>query len=511
MSSILLPQDLRVRVLRDTPVGDGFVLYWMTGARRLSWNPALDRAFAWATTLQRPLLIFEPLRLGYRWASLRHHRFCADGMEEHARLLEGTPIGYFPYLEPQAGEGRGLLDALTQRAGVVVTDDAPVFFLPRMRRAAATRPGCRMEGVDGNGLLPLAEAGRDFTTAYSFRRHVQKRLPTWLAHGPEPEPLSTSRLQDLVTWGDPAQSGRDRLAGVLGEDLVQRWAPASSDLLADPELTALRGLDRSVPASPIRGGTGEARNRLEQFCARGLSGYGGGRNHPDQTHATGLSPHLHWGHISAHEILAGVLGREGWGVKDLSNELPSRKVDGRREGWWQLSDDAEAFLDQIVTWRELGYHTAWWMTETEEDPEAWESLPLWARTTLLEHADDPRPYSYTLEAFEEAKTHDPLWNAAQRQLREEGVIQNYLRMLWGKKILEWSTSPQEALATMVELNHRWAVDGRDPNSTSGITWVLGRYDRGWPERAIYGKVRSMSSDSTRRKVELRQYLRRFGS
>jgi deoxyribodipyrimidine photo-lyase len=195
----------------------------------------------------------------------------------------------------------------------------------------------------------------------------------------------------------------------------------------------------------------------------------------------------------------------------MARELPGRKVDGRREGWWELAGDVEAFLDQLLTWRELGYHTARWMTDAGEDPEAWESLPRWARTTLLEHADDPRPHRYTVDAFETARTHDPLWNAAQRQLREEGVIQNYLRMLWGKKILEWSPSPQEALDTMIHLNHRWAVDGRDPNSTGGITWVLGRYDRGWPERAIYGKVRSMSSDSTRRKVELRGYLRRFGS
>jgi deoxyribodipyrimidine photo-lyase len=195
----------------------------------------------------------------------------------------------------------------------------------------------------------------------------------------------------------------------------------------------------------------------------------------------------------------------------LAHELPRRKVDGRREGWWKLSEDGEAFLDQLVTWRELGFHTAWFMNDMGKDPEAWESLPAWARGTLLEHASDQRPHRYALEAFEAAGTHDPLWNAAQRQLQEEGIIQNYLRMLWGKKILEWSESPEAALEIMIHLNHRWALDGRDPNSTSGITWVLGRYDRGWPERAIYGKVRSMSSDSTRRKVELQAYLRRFGS
>jgi deoxyribodipyrimidine photo-lyase len=144
------------------------------------------------------------------------------------------------------------------------------------------------------------------------------------------------------------------------------------------------------------------------------------------------------------------------------------------------------------------------------DPEAFDTLPAWAVETLEAHAEDPRPHLYDLEAFEAARTHDSLWNAAQRQLREEGIIHNYLRMLWGKLILEWSDDPRTALDTMIHLNHRWALDGRDPNSTSGIMWTLGRYDRGWPERAVFGKVRSMTSASTRRKVELDRYLERFG-
>ena len=139
-----------------------------------------------------------------------------------------------------------------------------------------------------------------------------------------------------------------------------------------------------------------------------------------------------------------------------------------------------------------------------------ESLPDWAKATLAEHEHDPRPHMYSYEEFRDAATHDPLWNAAQRQLRSEGVIHNYLRMLWGKKILEWSRSPREAAEIMVDLNDRFALDGRDPNSYSGIYWCLGRYDRGWPERPVFGKVRPMSSQRTAKKVELADYLRRHG-
>lgn len=150
------------------------------------------------------------------------------------------------------------------------------------------------------------------------------------------------------------------------------------------------------------------------------------------------------------------------------------------------------------------------MASRREDHTRYESLPDWARATLEEHEGDPRPHLYSHQAFLEARTHDPLWNAAQRQLLSEGIIHNYLRMLWGKKILEWSSSPREALRIMIDLNDRFALDGRDPNSYSGIFWCLGRYDRGWTERPVYGKIRSMSSERTRKKVRLEGYLERFG-
>ena len=159
-----------------------------------------------------------------------------------------------------------------------------------------------------------------------------------------------------------------------------------------------------------------------------------------------------------------------------------------------------------MTWRELGLNFA----ARRDDAESYESLPPWALATLGKHAADSRPHVYSPDEFEQARTHDQLWNAAQRQLTLEGRIHNYLRMLWGKKILEWSPSPRAALETMVELNNRWALDGRDPNSTSGILWCLGRYDRPWgPERPVFGTVRFMSSANTARKLRVREYLSRY--
>ena len=182
------------------------------------------------------------------------------------------------------------------------------------------------------------------------------------------------------------------------------------------------------------------------------------------------------------------------------------KPNGKIQGYWNVGIDGEAFLDQLLTWREIGFNMCW----RESEYDRFESLPAWAKNTLNEHSKDARQYVYSLAQFENADTHDELWNAAQRQLVREGRIHNYLRMLWGKKILQWTASPQDALHIMIELNNKYALDGRDPNSYSGIFWVLGRYDRAWgPERPIFGKIRYMTSESTRSKYHVKQYIQQY--
>ncbi|MEO1337405.1 MAG: deoxyribodipyrimidine photolyase, partial [Myxococcota bacterium] len=224
--------------------------------------------------------------------------------------------------------------------------------------------------------------------------------------------------------------------------------------------------------------------------------------HPDQTTASGLSPWLHFGHLSVHEVFQSLVDQEKW-----SPDAVAPKASGSREGWWGMSVGAESFLDELITWREVGFN----MSSKREDYTAYESLPEWARKTLETHADDPRDHVYDLDTLENARTHDEIWNAAQTELVRTGRMHNYLRMLWGKKILEWSPHPRDALTVMIELNNKYALDGRNPNSYSGIFWVLGRYDRAWgPERPIYGKIRYMSSDNTKKKIRMTRYLSEYG-
>ncbi len=482
---------LRVARLNGLPVrADGdYVLYWMIAFRRTTWNYSLDRALGWAQRLQKPLVVLEALRCSYAWASDRLHRFVIQGMRANAARFAGSPVTYYPYVEPKPREGKGLMAALAEHAAVVITDDYPCFFLPQMTAAAARQCGVRMEAIDSNGILPVRATDHDFPTAYAFRRFLQKTLPAHLEVTPSANPLARLELPRL----------EELPAGV-----AQRWPAADCETLStETEALARLPIDHTVGSASFDGGEPAARTRMREFLTRRLSSYAEQRNHPDKDAASGLSPYLHFGHVSSHEILAEIIQRENWTPARLA-----ATANGAREGWWGLSAAAEAFLDQLVTWRELGFN----FCVHRPDYDQYESLPDWARQTLDKHARDRRAELYTPEEFERAATHDPLWNAAQWQLVRDGWLHNYLRMLWGKKILHWSATPREALATMTHLNNKYAVDGRDPNSYSGIFWTLGRYDRPWgPERPIFGTIRYMTSENTARKLRVREYLRRYGS
>lgn len=465
-----------------------YVVYWMTSSRRTNYNYALDRSMEIARELDKPLVVLEALRADYRWASERLHRFVIDGMADQVRAFDGTGVLYHPYVELIAGSGSGLIDALAAIACCVITDEFPAFFLPRMIHAAAERLSVRLESVDSIGIYPLHGTDREFARAHDLRRFLQRELKPFLSQAPQSDPLATNL----------------RPCPGLPAAITKRWPRADAKLLDAPGRDGgLRELpiDHGVLPAPQRGGSVAATECLRHFLGERAERYGKNRNQPDSDGSSGLSPYLHFGQLSVHQVFQELVAQEGWSPSDVSDVQS-----GKRDGWWGMSAAAEAFLDQLIIWRELGFQ----FCAKRPDYDRYESLPEWARISLDSHATDRRPWVYTLEQFERSATHDDLWNAAQNELRATGRMHNYLRMLWGKQILHWSESPHAALEIMIELNNKYALDGRDPNSYSGIGWALGRFDRAWgPERAVFGKIRYMTSASTRRKLRVNGYIERW--
>ncbi|MCS7022050.1 MAG: deoxyribodipyrimidine photolyase [Gemmataceae bacterium] len=498
-----------------TPDSRGrFVLYWMQTSRRLQSNYALEVAAGWAAQLGKPLVVYEGLKRNYPWANARHHAFALQGMRDNAAAARQLGLTYWPFVETPQYNGHGLLRQLAATACLIVTDDYPAYIVPAHLQALAGTLTVPLLAVDGNSLIPLRQLGptpvsagqlrhrwhRLFPQAWQQRASVQPHLPAVVRRAVEPPFPLWDVDQDL-------EQALDRI-----------------------------GVDRTVaPVPGTPGGTVAAHKRLRHFLTQGLPRYAEQRNHPDDPQhgaASGLSPYLRWGHLGVQEVVEAVLGPD-WTVGQLD---PS--ACGRREGFFSRDANVNAFLDELLIWRDVGYvwhyffrqqvleglgvpggtvswhtgtqpphfHFARWDFSVQRDDPLALVLPRWAYETLQRHAADRRAYCYSLEQWEAADTHDPLWNAAQQELRHAGRIHNYLRMLWGKKVLEWSATPLQAYLTLEHLNNKYALDGRDPNSYTGILWCFGLFDRPWgPERPVFGTVRYMSSENTARKFPLQGY------
>ncbi|MEO1023146.1 MAG: hypothetical protein AAFW89_11440 [Bacteroidota bacterium] len=471
----------------NEPNPDGeYVLYWMQINRRLHYNYALEYAVAWANKLNKPLLIYEALSVDYPWASDRFHKFIMQGMKENLEQCAQQGVSIFTYIEPTSGGGKGLFYQLADRACTIISDEYPVYIIKQHNERVAPRLSIPYITVDSNGIIPLGVTEKAPYSAYIFRKVMQKHFREGYEHPPKENPLD-----DLIN--------RDEV--VLPSDFLASY-PLAEPFFEDME-QSISGLpiDHTVGFVDMDGTRAGALERLDSFIRFDLMEYDEMRNHPDAKKASGLSPWLHFGKISEYEIVKAALQRQpaGWSLDNLTAN------GGKNTGFFNGDKSVQGFLDEVITWREVGFHFA----HHVPDYDKFESLPDWVHKTLDEHRQDKRQYVYSLEELAESRTHDEIWNAAQTELRTEGKMHNYLRMLWGKKIIEWTPDYETALEYLIELNNKYAVDGRDPNSYSGIFWCLGRFDRAWTERPVFGKLRFMSSDSTRKKIKMKEYLARY--
>lgn len=473
----------RLRAVNDSSYCNAngrYVLYWMQLYRRLDHNHALNHAAARAAELKVPLVVYEGLKLGYPWASWRLHAFILQGMQANRQAAARLGLNYWPFVETPASPGRGLLRRLAADAALIVTDDFPAFIIPEQTAALAARTDTPVLAVDGNCVVPLALLGAPVLAAAHLRHRLHRHFATAWRHRAATHPR-------------------------LGKSICRPVDPPFKIWDADDvdRFLATLPLDRTVPPLADRtGGAPAARKRLREFVTKRLRRFAEHRSEPaspERCPASGLSPYLHFGHISIEEVVARVLESVDWKPDQLS-----RCAAGKRQGFFCEDANVNSFLDEALTWRDTGFLWHWHRRADVAKLET--ALPAWAVATLSAHAGDARDPLYSAAELEAGATHDPLWNAAQRELVATGTIHNYLRMLWGKKIIEWTESPERAYQILVHLNNKYALDGRNPNSYSGILWCFGLFDHPWQERKIFGKVRYMSSENTARKFDLTEYL-----
>jgi deoxyribodipyrimidine photo-lyase len=440
----------RIQALNDAPVARGrFVLYWMQASVRATGNHALEHAIREANRLRQPVLAGFGLTADFPEANARHYTFLLEGLSDASRALarRGIPLVI------RRGAPDEVAADLARGASLVVTDRGYLRVQREWRARAAARVSCPLVQVESDVVVPVETAlGKEAYSAAVLRPRLQARLREFLV------PLRAT----AVRHGPPAR---------VPETLVLDDIPARVREL---------GVDASVPPVPgVRGGARAARARLESFLARGLARYAEDRNDPALAGQSGLSPYLHFGHISPLEIALAVGPRRGAG--------------------------ARAFLEELIVRRELSVN----FTHYHALYDRYECLPAWCRATLMQHARDPRPYRYSPEELEQGRTHDRYWNAAQMEMVLTGTMHGYLRMYWGKKLLEWTDRPEDAFALALRLNNRYQLDGRDPNGFAGVAWCFGKHDRPWAERPVFGLVRYMNARGLERKFDVEAYARRI--
>jgi deoxyribodipyrimidine photo-lyase len=419
----------------------------MQRAQRGIDNPALDVAVDAANTLGKPVVVFFAPR-PFPPANLRHYAFLAQGIPDIADALEKRGIGFILRRFPE----HSLLKFCAEAKPVlVVGDENPIRQAEGWRQTVAQKLKAPFWTVDADVIVPSRLLEKAQYAAHVIRPRLHARLREFLV------PPANSKAK--FGWTKPA--GMRSLS--LDCNLTEGW-----------------NLDRSVqPVSKWKGGSKEATRLLREFVRRRLAHYSRDRNHPELEGTSKLSPYLHFGHISP-----------------ITVALAIEKAEAPRA-------QKDAFLNQFIVWRELSVNLA----RFNPDYDNFECAEPWAHRTLAQHARDPRPIVYSEAQLENAETHDPLWNAAQMQMVASGWMHNYLRMYWAKKILEWAPSPALAHQIAVKLNDKYELDGRDPNGYAGIAWaILGKFDRPWFERPIFGQIRYMSAASTGKKFDSKKYI-----
>jgi len=422
----------------------------MQASQRTEYNHALEYAVQIANKIHRAVVVYFGLTDTFPEANERHYHFMLEGLKDVESSLSNKGIRMVVW---QTSPPDGAAE-LSKDASLVVVDRAYLRMQRTWRRHLARSIACPLVQVESNSVVPVETSSpKEEYSAATFRPKIQNKLHSFL-HSVEENYPEVDALQ-------------------LHFDSI--------DIIDPEKAISTLDIDRSVrKVEDFRGGTTEAKKRLEIFLKEKLQYYEELRNDPTKDYVSNLSPYLHFGQISPLYIA----------LRVLDTDNPGK----------------DAYLEELITRRELSFNFVFY----NDNYDSFNGLPEWAKETLKEHEKDPREYIYTLEELENAETHDPYWNVAQREMTLRGKMHGYMRMYWGKKIIEWSKTPEEAYRTAVYLNNKYELDGRDPNGFTGVAWCFGKHDRPWKERPIFGKTRYMNANGLKRKFNADEYVAKTG-
>ncbi|GBD39431.1 hypothetical protein HRbin37_01713 [bacterium HR37] len=428
-----------------------YVLYWMQGAFRADYNHSLEYAIYTSNTLNLPLIVLAVLDLSYPEANYRSFKFFLEGLADVKKDLEDRNIA----LHIKKGHFKETLLNYAKKAHLVITDQAYLPYLNLVRRDIYHEIETTVFEVDTNVVVPVRHTSNKMEYgAYTIRPKIKKQIHKF--------------LNDFTQY---TYKGK-KLESIYDID------PENISVIFKDQKTEY------IPECSLKGGSKEALEALNKFLDSTYHVFAEHRSNPSVDAESNLSPYLHFGHISPIHIIKS-----------------AKEVDTKPENF-------ETLLEQLVIRRELAHNFTYHVKNLEN---LLAFLPKWAAEGLKNHEKDKRDYTYSISELENAKTHDIYWNAAQEELIGRGKIHNYMRMYWGKKVIEWSEDTAEAYKKLLYLNNKYALDGRDPNSYAGICWCFGLHDRPFKERKIFGKIRYMSEKGLRRKFYMRKYLERISN
>jgi deoxyribodipyrimidine photo-lyase len=446
-------QPTRIQPLNEADICKGdYVLYWMQQSQRAAHNHALEYAVQQANKQDRKLLVAFGLMDDYPEANLRHYTFMLEGLKETQATLKSRGIK----MVLRWGHPPEVALKLGRRASMIICDRGYLKHQRAWREQVAQQAKIRVVQVESDVIVPVeVVSDKAEYAARTIRPKINRHFETYLV--------------DLKPTKAKHPSINMKINGI--------------DLSDTEELLRKLNLDRSVPpvSDLFKGGTSQAVKRFKGFIRHRLEHYDQHSNQPQTDDISHMSPYLHFGQISP-----------------LFLALQLRKAPN------SLKDSKDAYLEELVVRRELAMNFACYTANYD----AYTCIPGWAQKSLAEHEHDKREYVYSRRQLETAGTHDPYWNACMLEMKHTGFMHNYMRMYWGKKILEWSATPQKAYRTTLAINNKYFLDGRDANSYTGVAWIYGVHDRAWAERSIFGKTRYMAASGLERKCDIAAYIKK---